>query len=1018
MSTNPIFQSGDPVILRTTRELGAVVDEPELDGGEYWYRVKFEKRIENCVEEDLEPVEDTDQSIRSLLIAGKWGRLQAFRTALAVERITHINRSTVYSFKAQRILFQAYQYKPLLKILDSLDRRLLIADEVGLGKTIEAGLIMTELQARRQLDRILIICPSRLRDKWREELNRKFDQDFEIFDKKSLEQFVMRVRENPKRQQLRAIISMQVVRREEIREMITNDLGALDLVIVDEAHHARNPSSLTSEMLCEVCQITDCVVMLTATPLHLGSRDLYTLLHALRPAEFRDADFFDRQLKHHARVIEAGRFVRTQQPEHLDAARQLLEEVFVHQNPSHQRDPLAMQVIEHIRNTPPTERHEWVNLERRIQDLHPLASIVTRTRKREVLEDAPTRQSYVLKCAWTEAEEDVYNRLVGQNTSRGWTTSGLGFGQIQRARQAASCLPAAIEAQADRIARDDDEAVDQVDVLPSDLNLPARSESEPLPSVNVAWSCRDSKYDGFRQMLAEIWETDPNSKVIVFTFFVGTSKYLTQRLEEEGVRTLRIAGDVPSNPHNPNRDERGQRVRAFREDPDIRVLVSTEVGSEGLDFQFCHHLVNYDLPWNPMVVEQRIGRIDRFGQESEVITIHNLVVEGTVEDRILYRLYERIGIFKDSLGDLETILGEAVRELQRDYFTGRLTPKEAEKRVDQAAWAIEQRQAHAKTLEQKAEVLFGHEEHIRAEMQRVGRLGRFISEASIIAVISSYLESHHPGLQLLDEDDSVYSLRLTHDLTGDLTAHEWLERPGRKRILFTTQGEVAFRRPDVELVNVSHPLVRAALERVTKRLENDLARVGQAVLELPENEDEAIPSGICYVVVFTQVIEGIRARQLLETVAWSAEQAGLLDSETSERLLHLVLKSGREWDLNTSGPATPEAVWQAIQSEARKRNRKLLALERTENEALFHRRSKALEAEYEHIRETNERRIQTAEERNHHRGIALFRSQINKARSNFETKIRELVTLREVQARLSEPVAACVIEVRRTNPTS
>jgi SNF2 family DNA or RNA helicase len=215
--------------------------------------------------------------------------LQAFRTALTIARIENDNRSTVHTFKSQRILFEPYQYKPLLKILDSPDRRLLIADEVGLGKTIEAGLILTELQARRPLERVLVVCPSRLRDKWREELNRKFDQDFDILTKSTLYQYIERLRQNPRRGQLRGIVSMQTLRNADVRTSLVAEVGHLDMVVVDEAHHARNPSTQTSEMLRDLGDLADCLIFLTATPLHLGNRDLFTLLNALRPTEFRDA---------------------------------------------------------------------------------------------------------------------------------------------------------------------------------------------------------------------------------------------------------------------------------------------------------------------------------------------------------------------------------------------------------------------------------------------------------------------------------------------------------------------------------------------------------------------------------------------------------------------------------------------------------------------------------------------------------------------------------------------------------
>ena len=169
------FGLNDAIVLRANMEIGKVVASPVLEGGEFWYRVQFIHRVEYVVEEDLDALTDDFLSLEQLARAGRWGKLQAFRCALSVERIKNTNRTTVYAYRALRILFEPYQYKPLLKILDSPDRRLLIADEVGLGKTIEAGLILTELEARDELDKVLVVCPSRLRDKWREELNRKFN---------------------------------------------------------------------------------------------------------------------------------------------------------------------------------------------------------------------------------------------------------------------------------------------------------------------------------------------------------------------------------------------------------------------------------------------------------------------------------------------------------------------------------------------------------------------------------------------------------------------------------------------------------------------------------------------------------------------------------------------------------------------------------------------------------------------------------------------------------------------------
>jgi superfamily II DNA or RNA helicase len=1012
----PSYKRGESVVLRSTREMGRIEDEPLRDAGEFWYKVRFVKRVENVVEDDLDPVDNAEQSIQHLVHLGRWGRIRAFRCALAVERIIHTNRSTVYAYQAQRILFEPYQYKPLLKILDSPDRRLLIADEVGLGKTIEAGLILTEFEARRKLDRVLIVCPSRLRDKWREELNRKFEQDFDVLNKQGFIEAIERIRRNPRRGRLRAIVSQETLRSEELRELILADLGHLDFVVIDEAHHARNPATQTSELLRELCEVGDCVIMLTATPLHLGSRDLFTLLQALRPVEFRDPNVFDAQLRRHTGVHEASRRVRTQDSADLAAARQHLEAIFLR---SPQPDPLAVQVIEDLRGDSPTDRRGWVELERRIQDLHPLASIVTRTRKRDVQEHAPVRRAAVVRCRWGPAEEEIYRRLVTGSVRLDWFNQRLSLGQIQRARQAASCLPAALDARGFTFAQTDDEAAEWADILPDDIPDAAREPAHETPQ-GLTWSGPDSKYDQLRVILDAVWRAEPAAKVLIFTYFVGTSRYLVERLGREGILSLRVAGDVPSSPQRPEKDERGRRIQQFRTDQGVRVLVSTEVGSEGLDFQFCHHLINYDLPWNPMVVEQRIGRIDRFGQENDFVSIHNLVVEGTVEDRILMRLYERIGIFRESIGDLEAILGETMNALQRDYLCGRLSPQEADTRVEEAARAIEAQRIVLEQLEKNAGSLFGHEEYIRDEMNRVNRLGRFLGTESMLAVITDYLDANHPDVRLWEEEEEpgVFGLRLTEPLIRDLhgAAREtggWVDRNSNGRMLLTFRGEIAFRRPDVELMNVVHPLVRSAVAAVRARLDAPSARVAQTVLDLPPDQDTELAAGVYFLAIFTHTVEGLRARLILEPVAWSVPDAMILESEPAERLLHVVLELGSEWDEEYPAPALPSAVWAAIHAAARARNRELRDRETREHQALRIRRIAAIQAEYQHDCQVKEARLRTAISRQHDRVVPALRGQLQKAEAEYHAKLAELEQIEQAGARLSEPIAACVVYVRR-----
>ena len=1011
MNPAPRYSTGDSVLLRSTKEMGRIVKPGVLSGGEYWYDVRFSKRPEKVPEEDLEPLPADETTLQDLVLSGKWGRIGAFRTAVALERLTAPDQSTVYAFRAQRVLFEPFQYKPLLKFLDAPSRRLLIADEVGLGKTVEAGLILAELEARHQsLDRVVIVCPSRLRQKWRDELCRKFSQEFDVFGRRDFVEHIARTRRSGRRQRLRCIVSMQTARDADLLAQIRDAYEPLDLLVVDEAHHARNPAAQLSQMLRELCEMSAAVVLLTATPLHLGNRDLFTLLNALRPTVFRDLGAFESMLSRHRAVHEASLTMRSMDPARLPAVRRMLGDVFETGIDPDDRDPIARAVIDELGGAAPVDRGAWVEMERRIQELHPLSSILTRTRKRDVQEHAPVRRPQVLRCRFTPEEEEAYRRLVDGSKRVDWIETRLSLGQIQRARQAASCLPAALAASFEA-ARTEDEAVEITDLLPTGV---ADDESPPpIASIRLTY---DSKFEKLAELLRSVDQQEPGAKVLVFTFFVGTSVYLKNELTRRGFRAERIAGDVVSDPKNPRLDARGNILRAFRDDPNLRVLVSTEVGSEGLDFQFCHHLVNYDLPWNPMVVEQRIGRIDRFGQTSDTLHILNLVVENTVEDRILLALYERIGIFSRSLGQLESILGETFSDLQADYVLGKLTPEEASRRVEAAALAIENRRADLEKLERDSSDLFGLEQYVKDQIDRVRRLGRFVSDVSLLAVIEAFLHSHHPSAGFWEEPGGVRKLRLTDGLKKsilDACPRDalWTDRSRGGVLSLCFDGEDAYRNPDVELVNSTHPLVKASVAALRVQFDAVHARLGSGVLALRADDELELAEGTYFLLAYAHIVEGIRTRKVLDTICWSIADRRMLAADDGERLLHLAIQRGEESE--GTPIAVPRELWEQSEQEVLVRNRRLRAAEERENDALYLRRKALLEAEYRHERQRKEARLRDAESRGQVQILPALDGQIKKSEIRHQLRMEELEATRRSGCRLEGPLAACLVRVVR-----
>jgi len=321
---------------------------------------------------------------------------------------------------------------------------------------------------------------------------------------------------------------------------------------------------------------------------------------------------------------------------------------------------------------------------------------------------------------------------------------------------------------------------------------------------------------------------EPEVKILVFSYFRDTINFLNKKLKERNIYCHAMHGGYSV-------DDRNHYIEEFRSNPSIRVLLTSDVGAEGLDFQFCSVMFNYDLPWNPMKVEQRIGRIDRFGQEAPLIRIYNLVLQNTIEERILIKLYDRINIFKQSIGDIEEILGQEILALTNEIFSSKLSPAQEQEKLEQILQNIVRRKEDLEEFEEKRLHFLGQEAIFESEVEHTVENGRFLSDREIFQLVDGYINAidQESKLKPNEGNDETYCLYLRDDLEkkvrsyiysqrgGDQTAQSFLRRliPGAQ-IPITFSQKIAYERKLLEFITPKHPLAAASINYWHERHQN------------------------------------------------------------------------------------------------------------------------------------------------------------------------------------------------------
>ena len=615
------------------------------------------------------------------------------------------------------------------------------------------------------------------------------------------------------------------------------DPPEFDLVIVDEAHHIRNTNTYAYRAVSRFCDASEAAVMLTATPVQLQYDDLFVLLNLLRPDLIIDRKTFHDMAEPNAFINMASTIVRGNKEDWQEKAIEQLElacgtewgkKVFLN-NPSVQE---IFSVLKKVEITV----EERVQLISDIENMHTFSNIISRTRRRDIGEFT-VRKPTTVTVNFTPAQKELHDKILmvtHEIFSTIHCTDNTKFMMTTIRRQTASCLFGLVPMLRSILCRhlneieDNDEEID-LNSLTSDTSLDSiHDQIEEILHLAEKLPSDDPKLEAALEIVKEKRETKKN-KIMIFSSFRHTLSYLYRKLSERGYRVGMIHGDVPDEDRRELR-KRFDPTQTPKDDPNaIDIMLFSEVGCEGLDYQFCDCMINYDLPWNPMKVEQRIGRIDRNGQTSESVAIYNMVTPGTVDADIYERCLLRIGVFHSSIGDCEEILGDVTSEIKKLAENFTLTDEDRRNKLQQMTDNKVRLIKEQEELEEKQRDLFGlHVPESAFDKELRNATNYWLSPDNIQNLVQCYLKKRLEA----DKDyviggHELKKLRLSQEarmsLFSDLKKaklprnetnknwRKWLES-GEQMLDITFESDCWKENPDVTLLSITHPLVKLAAE--------------------------------------------------------------------------------------------------------------------------------------------------------------------------------------------------------------
>jgi SNF2 family DNA or RNA helicase len=484
-----------------------------------------------------------------------------------------------------------YQKQGAIRLLRELNATALLADEVGLGKTITAGLVLKEGLHRGFIKKVLILTPPSLVEQWAEELREKFELRFKIIE----------TLDGWKENYPFMIASIDKVKgydreNRKFKHCPAQEIS-WDLVIVDEAHKLKEKNTMRWKFVDRLQKKR--FLLLTATPFQNDLIELYNLLHLLKKG-------------------------------HLGTIKEFKNKFLYKGN---KRYPLN-----------PTQLKEK------------LSQLMIRRRRDETGIIYQKRVPKIIKVELTKQEKVIYDNITELIKKRYFMADG---NQINGLLAVYSILP--------KITSSSRAAIESLERISSD---PKYHEETRQLSKGILEDYKklekDSKIEKLIEIVEEIRKRSEDEKILIYTRHPMTLKYISEIFTNKGISTIEFTGGL-------DREEKSKRINEFKQNKSD-IMISTDTGAEGLNFQFCRNLINYDLPWNPMAVEQRIGRIDRIGQKREM-NIYSFATLDTMEEYVVDLIINKMCCVGLVIGELPIILFNLGLDSEGEYAQNKIEEK-------------------------------------------------------------------------------------------------------------------------------------------------------------------------------------------------------------------------------------------------------------------------------------------------------------------------------------------------------